>query len=566
MSYLLEIVGRGLISSLQGALRSKWPDVSHLTLAELHDKVQQHPEEVEAETLLGLKLLEQQEYMAAKHHFEQVISQDDEAIDAILGLAAVEDQLGQVSAALAWLNEARLIHILDPVILFCIGFCQEKLNNDEEALKAYRAALRACPELRNSHERLAAIFLRRGTFDLARYHYEQLVSLEPDRVADRLALANLYLKTGETERAIQHYEEAIARDPDNWALQDDLVTMLEKQGLIREAIEQLHQMINTQPDFADHYLRLGDLYGQAGDLTAAQQSLERALQLQPEYLEAMVKLGTVQLRRGEYVEAAGWFGKAVEINDRLLTACVGLGVAQFQAGRPTEGMNSLELAARIEPNSTLLFSETARMQLKAAVNDQVERYLGASAVPEATPSRRDQALQLIDKQIERHQRAICRSPSHADLHYRLGMLLKNRGRLPEAIDSFQEAVRINPNYEKALIKLGLALRESNRLDEALTVFRKANDINPQDAQMHYQLGLLFAEKHLFELAIEHFQKAQKGLLSFPDLKANLSLALQNAGLLDRAEINWRRICELDNLDQSGSDAGEPSTSTDPLSN
>ncbi len=545
MSYLLEILGRGLVSSLRGALRTKLPPVDEVSAAELRQRLAKDPNNNQLALRLGLKLLWEDEYLPAEKYFEEVLARDDESVPGLLGLASVHDEMGRTEPALHLLNQARLVDVLDPVILFCVGFCCERLNRLDEAIDAYRASLRACPDLRNSHERLAAIFLKQGKHHFALSHYEQLVELDPDRISDRITIANLYLKVGDAESSIKQYQTAIALDPDNWEIQDDLVAAYEKAGLIREGIELLHQMIQQQPDFADHHLCLGDLYVKAGDDPAAKGEYERALEIHAEYLEAMVKLGTTQLRMGEHVEAARWFTKAVEVNDRLLTACVGLGVAQLQAGRREEGLGSFELASKIEPNSSLLFSETARMQLKASVGEQIERYLGLGAPATEPEGGRELASLLIEKQIERHHNAIKRKPNHADLHYRLGLLLKYRGRVSEAIEAFCQAVRINPAYEKALVKLGISLRAVGEIDEAIKYFRQALEINPDDAQLHYQLGLIFAEKHLFELAVDHFGKAQESMPDNLDLQANLAVALQNVGLMDRAEVSWRTTVDMD---------------------
>lgn len=541
MSYLLEILGRGLVSSLRGALRTKLPPVDDVSVPVLRQRLAEDPQQEQKALMLGLKLLWDDQFLKAAPIFEEILTRNEESVPALLGLASVHDEMGRTEEALDLLNQARMIDVLDPVILFCIGFCCEKLHQLDPAVEAYRASLRACPDLRNTHERLAAIFLKQDRHALALSHYEQLVDIEPERMADRITLANLYLKVGDAEAAVRHYERALTLDPDNWEVQEDLVTAYDQAGLVRESIELLERMIRRQPDSADNHLRLGDLYAKAGEDKAARSEYERALQMHPEYLEVMVKLGTNLLRAGEHAPAAKWFNRAVEINDRLLTACVGLGVAQLQAGRHQEGLGSFELASKIEPNSALLFSETARMQLKASVGEQVERYLGVAPVLTGGNGRSNL---LLDQQIERHQQAILEKPNHADLHYRLGLLLRNRGRLHDAIQAFRQAVDINPVYEKALIKLGLSLREAGRIDEAVALFKRALEVRPDDVESHYQLGLLFAEKHLFDLAVGHFEEAQHGMPGSVDVQANLALALQNAGLLDRAEISWRTTLDL----------------------
>ena len=107
------------------------------------------------------------------------------------------------------------------------------------------------------------------------------------------------------------------------------------------------------------------------------------------------------------------------------------------------------------------------------------------------------------------------------------------------------AVRINPVYEKALVKLGISLRAVGEIDRAIRYFRQALEVNPDDVRLHYQLGLIFAEKHLFDLAVDHFEKAEIGMSDNPDVQANLALALQNAGLTDRAETSWQTTVEMD---------------------
>ena len=78
-----------------------------------------------------------------------------------------------------------------------------------------------------------------------------------------------------------------------------------------------------------------------------------------------MKLGTQHLRGGRFDDASKCFSSALELNDRLLSAYVGIGVAQHASGRMPEAVASFDMARNIEPNSTLLFSEVAHMQLSA---------------------------------------------------------------------------------------------------------------------------------------------------------------------------------------------------------
>jgi superkiller protein 3 len=285
------------------------------------------------------------------------------------------------------------------------------------------------------------------------------------------------------------------------------------------------------------------MYARIGNDSAATLQYERAAQISPDYLEANVKLGTQHLRAGRFEQASQWFSTALELNDRLLSAYVGIGVAQHASGRTAEALSSFEMARNIEPNSTLLFSEVARMHLKAAAGQQSGRFILGStpAVEKDTP---EHVTDLLSQQIQRVRDAITQNPNHADLHYRLGLLLRNRGQLDDAIASFRQAATINPTYMKALIKLGLALSEADQTEEAIEVFKQATDVRPDYVDLHYQIGLLFVQRNQFEMAVEHFEQAVSGNPGNVAFQANLALSLQNMGLIDRAQATWQIVSEL----------------------
>lgn len=543
MSHLLEVLGRGLIAQLVGAFDAILGTNTEEEIEELERLVEACPSDVSARVRLGGKLLRGDRIADARRIFEAIIAQDPEHFAARIGLACALDALGRVDLSLEQLRTAQKADPLNPSILFCLGYCHERLNQDDAAITYYEDSISVCPTLRNAHERLAAIYLRREMIEAAADHYTRLCELDPEQTELQLGLANLLLKQGEHQKAIARYEYALSLEPDNWTAHNDVVSAYEEAGLIREAIEHLHKMIEREPEFADTRLRLGDMYARIGNDSAATHQYERAAQISPDYLEANVKLGTQHLRAGRFEQASQWFSTALELNDRLLSAYVGIGVAQHASGRTAEALSSFEMARNIEPNSTLLFSEVARMHLKAAAGQQSERFiLGSNPTGESeTP---EHLTDLLSQQIQRVRDAITQNPNHADLHYRLGLLLRNRGQLDDAIASFRQAATINPTYMKALIKLGLALSEADQTEEAIDVFKQATDVRPDYVDLHYQIGLLFVQRNQFEMAVEHFEQAVSGNPGNVAFQANLALSLQNMGLIDRAQATWQIVREL----------------------
>lgn len=543
MSYILEMLGRGLISHLSGAFMDSLGMRDAHDIDELRDAIKDDPEDLALQVRLGGQFLRTDDPLEAREVFIRILAKDRDHLVARLGLACAFDELGQIEIALEQLRIAQKVDPANPAILFCLGYCHERLGHEDQAVDYYQDSLNICPTLRNAHERLAAIGLKNDDVDLAIHHYASLCELDPHQADLHLTLANLFVRAGDYENAIERYEHALTLEPENWTAHQDTVTAYEEAGLIREAIEHLHKMIDNQADFPETRLRLGDLYARIGDDVSAVSQYEKALEQSPDYLEAHVKLATQHLRAARFSDAAQSFSSALEINDRLLSAYVGIGVAQMAGGQNEEADASFDMARSIEPNSTLLFSEVARMQLKADAAEQSEKFLtklSPDAASDATPAQ----LDLVSRQIDRLRETIRQTPNHADLYYRLGLLLKNRGQIDESIASLEKAVEINPCYSKALIKLGLAYKDVGRSEDAANVFRSALDITPDYLDLHYQLGLLFAQRHQFQMAVEHFESAVQGNPANVEFQANLALALQNLGLVDRANASWQIVCNL----------------------
>jgi len=534
MSYLLEALGRGLLADLKTAFAGQLPGDDAEQAGPLRERWSASPTSFDLAMRLGMVHLRELRLTEARQAFETARNIRPESPQPLLGLACVHDELGQLAQAVKYLNAAQQRDRRDPAIVFGIAFCLERQERLEEARQFYRHALELCPQLRNAYERLAAIAIRAGRWDEAVQQYERLAELEPGDLDVLLTLGNLYLQTKRPLQAIEQYQQALLIEPDG---QEETLTAADKlmeEGRLGEAIATLERLVQKYPGIAPFHVRLGDLYAKCGRDEQAIEQYQTALATQPSFLEATIKLGTQHMRQGRYADAALTFNRAVELNDRLMTAFVGLGVAQHDAGRQHESLATFDLASSLEPSSTLLFCETTRLHLKA----EQERANVADGSAE------DGSEELLNEAVRRHQQALLRHPNHADLHYRYGLLLRQLGRHEEATQAFRNAVAINPNYAKALVKLAISLKEAGEIDEAIATFQRALRLNEKYVDVHYQLGLLFAQRRKFDLAAEEFEQAAAARGLNASFRANLALALQSIGMLDRAAAAWRSICEL----------------------
>ena len=90
------------------------------------------------------------------------------------------------------------------------------------------------------------------------------------------------------------------------------------------------------------------------------------------------------------------------------------------------------------------------------------------------------------------QRALAAAPSNAEVHFRLGLALRDQQRLDDAATSYRRAIELQPAYVEAHNNLGSVLQMLEQSDAALTAYRRAVALGPTFAQPYLNLGRLYA--------------------------------------------------------------------------
>ena len=553
MSYLLEMLAKGLecgvaetLSSLlrRGAPRS---EASGSKTSEPLEPFQAACAAGEAgperRRQMGLACLEAMQVEQAIDHLTAACRACPDDVHARLALAAACDEAGRSGESLEHLRAADEGAPGNPLVLFAIGYCLEKLQRPAEAAAYYRDAIAGDPGCLSARRRLAAIAMTGGDGAEAVAQYEALRHSRPEDTDIRATLAHLYHAAGRHADAVAEFEHVIALEPENWALLDEEVETLIAAGQFREALERLRRLIDAQGPTPDLCLRLADVLSRCGEDGEAVASYLSALEGDPGYIEARIGLGTHHLFMGRWADAAEAFAQAAEVNDRLLTCYVGLAVAQAGGGQREQAIGTLQLAATVEPNSSLLLSEVARLQLKAAAAEQFDAAFPVAAAPPMAEPDLDND-DLLHVQIARHAEQVGRNPEYADLRYRYGVLLRADGRLDEAREQFANAVRINPAYVDAIIRLGVTCHDLGQIDQAVKAFQDALRIKPEYVDLHYRLALLYTDRRQFAEAVRHMETAAGLAPGNAQVHAALALSLQNMGLMDRSAATWRSLCQM----------------------
>ena len=454
-----------------------------------------------------------------------------------LAAAAICLHNNQLNEAIKELNSIYMRQPNNTMALYALGHCYERLGKESQAVEFYQDCLKFKNHLQLPAQRLAAIYFKNHQLEKTIQQYELLKNEYPDDISTLVTLGHLYIATARYTEAIQTFNTAILIHPDNFHTQDPDTDQLIADGQLHEALDHLEDLLQTQSHRGDLLLKRADVLRMLGAAAEAVSQYEEAIRICPDFLEATIKLGSHYLQLHRERLAAQQFNKAVEINDKIVDAYIGLAISQKLAGNVLDALGTLSLAAAIQPNSSLLFTETAILQFKAGLSDNS---------PFGNFDDETDLSGLTKAVITAHRQEIAHRGQNPDLHYRLGVLMMGVGRIVDAVNLFKTALDINPAYTRARSKLAVCLFEMDQQPAILDQLLGPDCLDADTLELHYKTALLYCDKVKFASSLINLERLLEDNFACPDATVNISIVLQNLGLLDRVTAMWDNLSDTAN--------------------
>ncbi len=384
------------------------------------------PEEVLWPYLLGFLYQDTARFPAAREQYRHVLELDSYHPLAILRLALVHLELGQIEAAEKLLGDLDSGGDLAAPVHSALGKIATAREAHAEAARHYRAALAAQPQASQLHYPLALAYRRSGNIEKAREHAAKggtakLVVPDPtlDEVGSFSVSSQMFLTTGaqalKAERfdlAEKAFRGAIAVNPENKRAHLNLAVVLAQRGELDAAEESAREALRLDPEYGFAYFNLGTFYETRGNLPEAMDFYRKALEKDPGNLKANFRLANAMMRTGDYQRAARYYRAAVEIAPSFVRARYLESLALIASRRYPDARKVLEEAVEIDPRNPKLNGSLARLL--------------ATSVPPATEDT-ERALRLARTLDHDH-------PENAET---LAMALAAAGRFDEAVATQQ---------------------------------------------------------------------------------------------------------------------------------
>lgn len=346
----------------------------------------------------------------------------------------------------------------------------------------------------------------------------RVLELRPDWEQAAVVRYVQLLQRGDQDKAFTFAEAFLARNRDALSLAERHARVLASQGELDAALGHFQRILRRQADNGDVLFAVALIRMQREEWNEARRALVKHLELDPDSDETRLHLGSVAAAQERYDEAVEWYS---EVRDDALVFTAQLRIAGVLRERgdheaALDHLASLVPVSREEEVDLLLTRE------------QVLRQMG----------RLEEAIELIDG-------ALGEVPDDPDLLYSRGLLAAELSRLDLHEKDMRRVIELDPDNAHAYNALGYTLADqTERYEEALDLITRALELAPDDPFILDSMG--WVQYRLGDLdQAEQYLRRALDLRSDAEIAAHLGEVLWVAGVRDEARRLWDEALRID---------------------
>jgi tetratricopeptide (TPR) repeat protein/SAM-dependent methyltransferase len=466
-------------------------------------------------------------HRAIKHHevgeldqaealYREIVRIDPGHADALHLLGVAAHQKSNHPAGVQLIREAIARNGGSALYHSNLGACYRALNRTDEAIAAFREAVRLQPQFVGARYNLAMALEAAGSLNEALGAYDEVLRIDP-RCVDALNNRGALLSSlGRAEEAVASYRRAVECRPGGAGLHYNLANALSRCARYEEAAHEYREAVRINPTIPEAYNNLATALNALGRNAEAFDALDQALALRPDYVEARVNQATIReavrdeelmltvdpettpatgvpvpstpaqwCARGSQLQALGHFAEADVLFRRALEFDPNCAAGYFGLGYSLlANQNYEESATYYEQGLLIDDGDSPAWNNLGSAYTALEQYEAAIACYES-------ALQL--------------DAASAKAHFNLGNVYKDLGQPSEASACYRRALYIEPELAEAHINLGVVLQQLGRLDDALDCHDRAVELRPEDPEAHFHRAGTLLFKGDFEQGWDEYE-------------------------------------------------------------
>jgi tetratricopeptide (TPR) repeat protein len=290
----------------------------------LHDFVQQHPDDLDAQVFYLNALVLNSNRDEARPLAKKLLAALPHNFDVLLQNGMLEREAGDYAAARDHLREAVALEPESYDSRYNLGAALANLNDAAGAKEQLEKAIALDPSEVQAHYQLGLVLRTLGDTAGAQTQmklYQQLnsASVARSQADTKSRLAAQKLAAGDAPGAVSLYREAVAAMPDDATLNYQLAMALDKGGDLAGERNALEQAVKIDPAFAVAQNQLGYLLSREGNAaakTAAEGHFREAVKAAPDFTIAWINLAATLAAKARYAEAQEAVATALRLDPK----------------------------------------------------------------------------------------------------------------------------------------------------------------------------------------------------------------------------------------------------------
>ncbi|MCK4487151.1 MAG: tetratricopeptide repeat protein [Desulfobacterales bacterium] len=195
--------------------------------------------------------------------------------------------------------------VADAEACFQSGNRNFNLGHYQEAIQAYKDAIRINPECHEAYFNLGLAYCMLGHYQEAVQAYKKCLLMKRNDAKAYTCLGKTYVELGDHNEAAEAFEAAIRIEPGCPDAHSNLGRAYNSLKRYEEAVQVLMEAIRIKPDHAEAHNNLGWAYGGLRRYAKAAEAFKEAIRIKPDYDEAHFGLGVTYGLLGDWDSALG---------------------------------------------------------------------------------------------------------------------------------------------------------------------------------------------------------------------------------------------------------------------
>ena len=416
----------------------------------------------------------------AKELFEQILRQEPDSPEALIGLAQYSLTKSDLDSTMRFAAQAVRKNATNSNAWLFLGHLLRAQNKTDQALSAFDKVIKFDPENADAHITRATIKIETKEFEEAKLSIESAKAISPN------SLIVVY-----TQALLEFSQENHS-----------------------EALASIQQVLSTAPEHMPSVLLAGAIQHALGSLTQSEQYLEQYIKADPNNLYSRKLLAMVRLKNQQAHMAFDVIEPALGIIDQDPQLFALAGEAYIQMGDFDKANEYFDKASMLAPNNAALHTALAISKIAQGDNEHAITELKAAIDLDGDSTRAGVLLVMahirlkeFDKALDAAKALEKEQPDNPLFQNLKGGVYAGKKDIPNARASFNKALSMQADYLPAITNLARLDIQENNPEAAKKRFEAILENDNKNIQALYALANLAISQQDMDSATKWFELA-----------------------------------------------------------